>query len=73
MVFEKAEARAKGEKALVAWTYSPTHPMVRLWRKQWGPEWEEKDGASKRRAPLEQGGTKGKIAIKAYVCNKCSI
>jgi hypothetical protein len=73
MVFEKAEARAKGAKALATWTYSPAHLMARLWQKQWGPEWEKMDGASKRRATFEQRKTEGKIAIKAYVHNKCSI
>jgi hypothetical protein len=38
-----------------------------------GPKWEERDGAFKKNTPYEQGDTKGKIIIKAYVCNKCFI
>jgi hypothetical protein len=44
MVSKEVEAKAKGVKAFA--TYSPTHLKVKLQQKQWGPKWEEKDGAS---------------------------
>ncbi len=36
-------------------------------------EWEERDGAFRKKAPFEQRDTKGKTIIKAYVCNKCFV
>lgn len=56
MVFKKVKVNAKGVRALIAWTHSPTRPRVKLWQKQWGPKWEEKDEASWVREPSKQGG-----------------
>jgi hypothetical protein len=72
MIFEEAKVGSKGMKVFIAWTYSLIHLRVKLQQKQWGSKWEERDGASKGRAPFEHGGTKAKIDVRAYVCNKCS-